>query len=150
MDFIRPLISKSSSPFINTLVTVPKVPIMLHSFFLLLILLFTFFQFYSVVSRDIKIHIFESSIFCWLVYCLLFWARLGDPFVCQSPIGVYVCHSQRQMLSWAYIIYSYNQISIPCTVDHISHIVVSTLISLLCQFAAFAYYRIDSFVSVTT
>ena len=56
--------SKSSIPFNNSLVTVPKVPItidiivtfMFYSFFQfsskveVLILLFTFFQFYSVVS----------------------------------------------------------------------------------------------------
>ena len=62
----RPQTSKSSSPFNNPLVTEPKAPItigtivtsMFHSFFLypckieVLVLLFTFFQFYSVVSRD--------------------------------------------------------------------------------------------------
>ena len=64
----RPPISKSSSLFSNTLVTVPNAPIiigknvtcMFHSFFQfpskveVLILLFTFFLFYSVVSRDSK------------------------------------------------------------------------------------------------
>ena len=64
----RPPTSKSSSPFNNSLVSVPKAPItigivvtfMLHSFFHfhskveVLILLFTFFQFYSVVSRTAK------------------------------------------------------------------------------------------------
>ena len=75
MDSTRPLISKSSSPFINPLVTKPKAPItisiivtfMFLSFFQflgmieVLILLFTFFQFYFVVSRDIKVHNFASS-----------------------------------------------------------------------------------------
>ena len=64
----HPPISKSSSLFNNPLVTVPKAPItfgtivtfMFHIFFQfsskveVLILLFTFFQFYSVVSRDSK------------------------------------------------------------------------------------------------
>ena len=64
----RPPTSKSSSPFSNRLVTVPNAPItigiivtcMFHSFFQfpskveVLILLFTFFQFYSVVTRDSK------------------------------------------------------------------------------------------------
>ena len=63
----RPPTSKSSSPFSNPLFTVPNAPItigivvtcMFHSFFFqssskveVLILLFTFFQFYSVVSQD--------------------------------------------------------------------------------------------------
>ena len=62
----RPPTSKPSSPFNNPSVTVPKAPItisiivtfMFHSFLQfprkveVLILLFTFFQFYSVVSRD--------------------------------------------------------------------------------------------------
>ena len=63
----RPPNSKSPSPFNNPLVTVPKAPItigiivtfMFHSFFFqfpskvdVLIFLFIFFQFYSLVSRD--------------------------------------------------------------------------------------------------
>ena len=77
----RPLISKSSSPFNNPLVTVPKAPItigikvsfMFHCFFQIpskvqvLILLFTFLQFYSVVSQDSKIHNFASSLFLLLI-----------------------------------------------------------------------------------
>ena len=66
--------SKSSRPFNNPLVTVPKVPItigitvtfMFHGFFQfsskleLLICLFTFFQFYSVVIRDSKMDNFAD------------------------------------------------------------------------------------------
>ena len=69
--------SKSSSPFNNPLVTVPKASItigiivtyMFHSIFQfpskvdVLILLFTFFQFYSVVSRDSKVDNFTNSFF---------------------------------------------------------------------------------------
>ena len=69
-------ISKSSSPFNNPLVTVPKAPItigiivtfMFHSFFQfsskieVLILLFLFFQFYSVVSQDSRIYNFANSL----------------------------------------------------------------------------------------
>ena len=65
----RPPTSKSSSPFSNSLVTVPNAPItigiivtcMFHSFFQfpskveVLIPLFTFFQFYSVVSGYSKV-----------------------------------------------------------------------------------------------
>ena len=73
----RPPTSKSSSPFNNPLVAVPDAPItigiiftfMSHSFFKfpskveVLILLFTFFQFYSVVSQYSKVHNFASSLF---------------------------------------------------------------------------------------
>ena len=76
-----PLISKSSSPFNSPLVTVPKAPITIgiivtivfHNFFnffrkfQVLILLFTFLQFYSVVSRDSKVHNFVSSLFSLLI-----------------------------------------------------------------------------------
>ena len=72
----RPLTSKSSSPYINPLITVPKAPIriglivtlMFHRFLfpskvMVLILLFPFFQFYSVVSRNNKIHNLANSLF---------------------------------------------------------------------------------------
>ena len=66
----RPLTSKSSSPFSNPLVTVPKSPItigiiitfMFNSFFQfsgkveVFILLFIIFHFYSIASRDIRVH----------------------------------------------------------------------------------------------
>ena len=97
--------SKSSWPFSKPLVTVPKAPItigiivtcMFHSFFFqfsckveVLISLFTFFQFYSVVRRDSKVDNFADFLlfffFCWLLKSLVFWPRLGDPFVYQSLI----------------------------------------------------------------
>ena len=67
----RPSTSKSSSPFSNPLVTVPNAPItigitvtwMYHVFFYfpsqveVLIHLFIYFQFYSVVSRDSKFNL---------------------------------------------------------------------------------------------
>ena len=82
----RPVISKSSSPFINPLVTVPRAPItigktvifMFHNFFQfpskaqVLIFLFTFFQFYSVVSRDSKVTILQVLFFCCWLLLLLF------------------------------------------------------------------------------
>ena len=57
-----------------------------------LILLFTFILFYSVVSRDSKVDNFANSLFffffffCWLLLGLVSWTRLGDLCVCQSPI----------------------------------------------------------------
>ena len=91
----------TSSPFNNPLVTVPKAPntigtvvtFMFHSFFQfpckaqLLILLFTFFQFYSVVSRNSKGDNFANSLFfCWLIIIIivhsleLFLSALADVF----------------------------------------------------------------------
>ena len=78
----RPPTSKSSRPFNNPLVIVPNAPItigtivtfMFHSFFLFSskfevpILLFTFFQFYSVVSRYSKFDNFANSLFLLLIY----------------------------------------------------------------------------------
>ena len=75
----RPLISKSSSPFINPLVTVPRAPIRIGitvTFMFLqfpskveiFIFLFTFFQFYSVGSWDNKVNNFASSFF---FFCLI-------------------------------------------------------------------------------
>ena len=79
------LISKSSSLFTTPLVTVPRPPViigttvtfMFHSlsFFpfpskvQVLILLFAFFQFYSMVNRDSKGHNSASS----LVFFVFFW-----------------------------------------------------------------------------
>ena len=34
-----------------------------------------------------KSTIFQVLYFCWLLLGLVFWPRLGDPFLCQSPIG---------------------------------------------------------------
>ena len=109
--------SKSSRPFNNSLVTVPKAPItigiivtfMFHSFFQfsskveVFILFFTFFQFYSVVSRDSKIDNFAYSLFFFFFF--FFWLRLGDSCVCQNPIGVCVCHFLGQVLGCPYTIY---------------------------------------------
>ena len=80
-----PPTSKSSSHFNKPLVTVPKAPLtigiivtfMFHSFFQfpskvdVLILLFTFFQFYSVVNRDSKVHNFENSLFLLLLLLII-------------------------------------------------------------------------------
>ena len=73
----QPPTSKSSSPFNNPLVTVTKAPLtigiivtfMFPSFFQfsskveILILLFMFFQFYSVVSSNSKVDNFVISLF---------------------------------------------------------------------------------------
>ena len=52
-----------------------------------------------MVSEDSKFHNFANSLFffCWLKLGLVFWTRLGDPSVRQSPKGVYVCPFLGQM-----------------------------------------------------
>ena len=77
----QPPTSKSSRPFDNPLVIVPKAPItigiivtfMFHIFFQfsseveVLISLFTFFQFYSVVSQDSKVDNFAAFLFLLII-----------------------------------------------------------------------------------
>ena len=90
MVSIRPPTSKSSSPFSNPLVTVPNAPItigiivtcMFHSFFQspckvqVLILLFTFFLFYSVLSQDSKVDNFASSLFFSSFFFFFFFSLI--------------------------------------------------------------------------
>ena len=115
----------STCPFTNPLVTVPRAPITIGiivtfpSKVKVFILLFTFFQFYSMVSRNCKVHSFASSLFLFFfLYFLLLWGlivrpRFGDLFVSQNPRGVCASHSPGQMLGSAYTICSYCQVSIP-------------------------------------
>ena len=128
------LIVSRSCPFTNPTVTVPRAPItidinvtfMLHNFFqfpsrvLVIILLFVFFQFHSVVSRNSKVHNLASShfLFCWLLPGLVVWPRLGDLFVSQNPRGFCTSHSPGQILGCAYTICSYRQTSIFCTIPN--------------------------------
>ena len=103
-----------------------------------LIFLFTFFHFYSVVSQDSNLHNFANSLFffccCWLLLGLVFWQILGDPSVCQSPIGVHEYHFLGQMLYCEYTISSYGKIKFLAypPVDHLAHSVGSSLILFLC------------------
>ena len=72
-----------------------------------LTLLFLFFQFYSVVSWDSKVHNSASSFFsCWLLQGLVVWSRLIDPFVRQNLRGVSASNFPGQDLDCAYTICS--------------------------------------------
>ena len=114
----HPTISKSSSPFNNPLVTVPKDPIMIG-----ITVTFIFHNSFNSLARSRYLSFFSLSFFsflfcgqlgqqspqfymfsyfCWLLQGLVFWLRLGDLFVCQSPMGVYACHSLGQMLGYYY------------------------------------------------
>ena len=87
----RPPTSKSSRPFDNPFVTVPKAPItigiivtfMFNSFFQfsskveVFISLFTFFQFYSVVYRDSKVENLADFLCFFLFFFWLIIIRSG-------------------------------------------------------------------------
>ena len=103
-----PLISKSSSPFNNPLVIVPKAPItigmiytfMFHSFFTSLarskyLAFFSLSQFYSVVSRDSKDHNFASSLFFFFFFFIIIRSGL------LAEIRWSVCISMSHRSLWA-------------------------------------------------
>ena len=124
------LIPKSSSSCINPLVTVPKAPVtigitvtfMFHSFFcslarskyLSFFLLSLNFTLWS--ARTAKSAIRQVLFSRWLLQSLVIRARLIDPFVFQNPRGVCASYSLWQILSCAYTICLYDQISISCTI----------------------------------
>ena len=91
----RPPTSKSSSPFRNPLVSVPKVPITiciivtctLHSFVnsqarsRYLSFFSHYFSFILWSAGTAKSTILQVLFFfCWLLLSLVFWPGLGDPF----------------------------------------------------------------------
>ena len=120
----RPPTSNSSSPFNNTLVIVPNALItigiiincMFHSFFDSLarsryLSFFSHsFSFILWSAGTAKSPILQVLFFCWLLLSLVFWPRLGDPCVCRSPIGVYVCYFLGRVLGCAYTICLYGHI----------------------------------------
>ena len=122
----RPPTFKSSKPFNNPLVTVPKAPITIG-----IIVTFKFQSFFNSLASSRYLSLFSHSfsfilwsagtakstilqIFFFFLFCLLLGLvlgpRLGDPFVYQSPIGVCACHFLGQMLGRAYTICLYGQI----------------------------------------
>ena len=100
----RPPTSKYSSPFSNPLVTVPNAPItigiivtcMFHSFFnslarsrylSLFSHSFSFILWSAGTTKSTILQVLFSFpffffFFCWLLFSLVFWLGLGDPFVC--------------------------------------------------------------------
>ena len=104
----HPPTNKSSSPFRNPLITVQNAPItigiivicMSHSFFNSLarsryLSFFSHsFSFILWSTGTAKSTILRVLFFWWLLSGLVFWLRLGDPYVCQSPKGVCVLFSR--------------------------------------------------------
>ena len=125
----RLLTSKSSSSFSNPLLTVPNAPITIG-----IIVTCMFHRFLNSQARSRYLSFFSHpfSFILWSAgtgkstilqvhFILLIIIRsgllgeIGDPCVCQSPIGVYVCYFVEQVLGCAYTICLYGQISIYCT-----------------------------------
>ena len=103
----RPPTAKSSSPYNNTLVTIPKAPItigiiltsMFYFFFKfsskveVLILRFTFFQFYSLVSRNSGVNNFANSLFFFVYYIRYGLLAEISCSVCMSKSNRSLCVS---------------------------------------------------------
>ena len=115
MVCIRPLISKTSSPCTNPLVTIPSTPVtisitvcfMFYSFFssparTRYLSLPAFFQFYPVISRNSKVHNSAISLSIWLSLDLVVWSRLDDLFLSQNPWEFYAPHFLGRILGCAY------------------------------------------------
>ena len=74
----------------------------------------------------------------WWWLGLVFWPKLGDPCLCQSPIGVYVCYFLGQVLGCACIISisCTSPSGSPCPPSRVKFYIPSTLICcirLLCD-----------------
>ena len=104
----RPLISKSFSPGINSLVTVQRAPITIGVIVTSMLLIFFFFFNSLTTSRYLSFFFFSFNIgtkvgtakstilqvlffFCWLR--LIVWPRLRDPLLSQNPRGICASHS---------------------------------------------------------
>ena len=126
----RPRISKSSCPFASPSVNIPRAPItigitvpfMSHSFFNSRVrprylFSFRFLSFLLCWQPGQQSPLFgKFSFSCWLLLGLVVWPRLGDPFVSQTPRGVYASHSPEQILGCGYTIYLYGKFWISCTI----------------------------------
>ena len=123
----RPVISKSSSPWINPLVTVPIticiiVTFMCHSVFNSI----ARSRYLSLFSYSFNITLFPTGtpilkvLFFFLFFLILLdlfvWPRFGDPFVSQTPSRVFASHSLWQNQDGTYTIFSYDHTSNSCTI----------------------------------
>ena len=79
------------------------------------IFLSAFFQFYSVVCKDVKGHYSAGSLFWWLLLSPVVWPMLGDQFVSLNPRKLCASHSLGWIPGCAHIC-SYDQISLSCTI----------------------------------
>ena len=82
----RPLISKSSSPFNNPSLIVPRTPITIG---IIVTFLFHSFSYSLARSRYLSFFSLSFNFILWsagtaksTIHPVLFWSKLGDPFVC--------------------------------------------------------------------
>ena len=140
----HPLISKSSSLYTNPLVTVLRAPstigitvtFMFHRIFQfrskVFIFLSAFFPFYSVVSRNNKVHNSVSSLFLSF-QGLVVWPRLGDFYLIITENFVRFI-----LQDWFWVVHISSvrmirlQFLAQFPVDHFAHPVVSSLTLFLC------------------
>ena len=144
----RPPTSKSSSPFSNPLVTVPKAPItisiivtfMFHSFFNSLARL-RYLSFFSHSFSFIlwstgtsKSTILKILFFLWLLLGLVFWPRFRDPSVRQSP-KEFMCDiflDRCWVVHIPFVRIVKFQFFAHLPVGHLAHRIVSRLVLILC------------------
>ena len=131
MDFSCPLISKSSSPFTNSLGIVPSAPTTIG-----ITVTFMFHSFFSSIARSRYLSLFSSSFnftlwsagtarstiqqvllfFCWLSQGLFGWPKLGNPFASQNLREFRMSDPLRQIPCCACTTCLYGRISISCTI----------------------------------
>ena len=164
----RPPTFKSCNPFNNPLVTVVKAPITIG-------IMFTFMLYCSLArsrylsfisislsfilwsARTTKLTILQVLFFLFFSFllitirsCLLaeiMWS------VCMSKSHWSLCvilQDRCWIVPIRFVRMVKFQFLAHLPVDYVAHPVVSSLIFLLCKFAAFAYHVIDGFVSTTT
>ena len=147
----RPLISKSSSPFISHLMTVPSVPITIS-----IIVTFMFhspstFHFLSILlwsAGTAKSIIQQARLFLFFFSLgVVVWRRLGDPFISQNPWEVCESHSPGRILGCIYTTCSHGQISISGTIPSglpspPSRVSSYTLFSLIYRIPLYFYHHI--------
>ena len=159
---------KSSRPLNNPLLTVPKAPITIG-----IIVTFMFHSFFNSLARSRYLSLFSHSlsfilwsagtakstvlqifIFFFFVDYYKVWSS-GREYVIRLYIKVpqefvrIIFWDRCWVVHIPFIGTVKSKFLVHIPVDHLAHPVVLRLVLLLCQFAAFAYYVIDDFVSVT-
>ena len=138
----------SSSPFNNHLVTVPKGLITIG---IIVTFMFLIFFYFLARSRYLPFFHFTSVLFCGqtgqqsrqfcklfffcgLLFVLINWTRLGDQFVLLKShrILCVILSDRCWVVNITFVPMVKFQFLAQLPVDHIAHLVVSSLILLLC------------------
>ena len=145
----RPLISKSSSPCTNPLVTVSRALIITG-----ITVTFVFHSFFSSLARSMYLSLFSLSfsfnlwsagtvkstiwqlhvLFCWLTLGQVVWPRLNDPFQFQNPKEFYTSHflGGLRIVHTPFVHMVKFKLLARFPVDHLPHSVLSNLILSWC------------------